>query len=202
MVTVATPAAQHVTIDGAGHWLAPAPAASYQQMRAAGMPDGGITSAGRTSGQQASLYANRGSNPYPVAAPGTSKHELGEALDVSLTSSTAAWLRANGARYGWTRPLASDPVHWEYASTSNVTTVSNPISGGLDAVKTLAGDAVSGVANFLGFGDIENQVFTIVITGAFVIAGLALGVLGLSKMLAPEVARQAQPITSALGGAS
>jgi soluble lytic murein transglycosylase-like protein len=41
-----------------------------------------ISSGLRTRAQQEELYANRGSNRYPVAKPGTSKHELGQALDI------------------------------------------------------------------------------------------------------------------------
>lgn len=44
-----------------------------------------INSGVRTHTQQAALYANRANNPYPVAAPGTSDHEVGKAIDVDLT---------------------------------------------------------------------------------------------------------------------
>lgn len=41
-----------------------------------------VTSAARSSKQQAALYASRGSSKYPVAPPGTSQHEYGAAVDM------------------------------------------------------------------------------------------------------------------------
>lgn len=41
-----------------------------------------ISSGLRTRAEQEQLYANRANNRYPVAKPGTSKHELGKALDI------------------------------------------------------------------------------------------------------------------------
>jgi len=189
----------HVTIgtltDGEQAWLAPDAAASYQQMRAAGMPAGGITSAGRSSALQAALYANRANNPYPVAAPGTSKHELGEAMDVSTSSSAAAWLRANGAAYGWTRPIATDPVHWEHGTT---TAASNPITGGLDALKNIGGDVAAGVGNALGLADVASSVQTVGLRLLFIAGGAGLVILGLARMVAPR----AQQIVSNLGASA
>jgi hypothetical protein len=43
-----------------------------------------ITSGYRSTAEQASLYANRASNPNPVAAPGSSLHEAGDAADVTV----------------------------------------------------------------------------------------------------------------------
>lgn len=45
--------------------------------------DGRVTSGRRSYAEQAALYARRASNPYPVAAPGTSMHETGQAIDVT-----------------------------------------------------------------------------------------------------------------------
>lgn len=38
----------------------------------------------RTDAEQAALYAARNDNPFPVAVPGTSKHEYGSALDLNI----------------------------------------------------------------------------------------------------------------------
>jgi hypothetical protein len=73
-----------------------------------------ITSGLRTLAEQQRLWAQRGSNPYPVARPGTSRHESGNAADVTIggraiqTVISAAELRAAGIA-----PLAGDAVHVE-----------------------------------------------------------------------------------------
>ena len=64
-----------------------------------------ITSGVRTKEQQANLASQP--NKYPVAAPGTSKHETGEALDIS-SEVPDSFL----SQFGLHRPLGSkDPVH-------------------------------------------------------------------------------------------
>jgi hypothetical protein len=73
-----------------------------------------ITSGGRTYAEQMRLWNGRGSNPYPVARPGTSRHETGRAADVTIGGRDiqnvigAAELRAAGIN-----PLAGDSVHVE-----------------------------------------------------------------------------------------
>jgi hypothetical protein len=76
-----------------------------------------ITSGGRTLAEQQRLWDARGSNPYPVAQPGHSRHETGRAADVTIggraiqTVIGAAELRAAGLA-----PLAGDAVHVELPS--------------------------------------------------------------------------------------
>lgn len=118
-----------------GHWLAPAAAASYQRMRAAGLPAGGITDAGRTHAEQTAIFLARytprtaGSGPYgdvatwrgvryvrtsgpsSAAPPGESKHETGRALD--LQPAQEAWVRAH-PDHGWRFTIASERWHAEY----------------------------------------------------------------------------------------
>jgi hypothetical protein len=73
-----------------------------------------LTSGLRTTAEQQRLWDNRGSNPYPVAQPGTSRHESGNAADVTIGGRaiqdviSAAELRAAGIA-----PLAGDAVHVE-----------------------------------------------------------------------------------------
>jgi hypothetical protein len=73
-----------------------------------------ITSGLRTYAEQMRLWNARGSNPFPVARPGTSRHESGNAADVVVggrpiqTVFPAAELRAAGLA-----PLAGDAVHVE-----------------------------------------------------------------------------------------
>lgn len=72
-----------------------------------------INSAGRTHAEQAHLYANRKNNPYPVAPPGTSKHESDLAIDVNnwKDKRVQQYLKANG----WVQSdPKDDPIHWEY----------------------------------------------------------------------------------------
>lgn len=71
-----------------------------------------IVSGLRTRAEQQVLWNNRHLNPYPVAAPGTSRHELGLAVDVPL--SYAESLAAIQRETGLCQVLpASDPIHFE-----------------------------------------------------------------------------------------
>jgi len=83
------------------------------------MPSGmsfSIGSGFRTYEEQSRLYANRGSNPYPVARPGTSAHESGLAADLKFSSPAAeAWFRSHMGQFGIGAPVANDPVHFELA---------------------------------------------------------------------------------------
>lgn len=70
-----------------------------------------IVSGLRSRADQERLWANRHTNPYPVAEPGTSMHERGLAIDVPLTF--APRLASVGPAVGLCRPLPStDPVHF------------------------------------------------------------------------------------------
>lgn len=76
-----------------------------------------VTSGYRSTEHQAELYAARGSNPYPVAVPGTSKHERGEAVDMVISprswqNALGGYWEALGGRWGG-RFRQSDPVHFE-----------------------------------------------------------------------------------------
>lgn len=71
-----------------------------------------ITSGFRSSEEQAALYANRANNPYPVAAPGTSMHERGLAVDVP--ADFVPRLLAVASRAGLCHPYpVDDPIHFE-----------------------------------------------------------------------------------------
>lgn len=79
-------------------------------------PHGGF----RTAADQADLYANRASNPNPVAVPGTSPHEKGYAVDINLMGATPAQsARATEImkEWGFIHPLNNDPPHWEYQTS-------------------------------------------------------------------------------------
>lgn len=71
-----------------------------------------ITSGYRSPDKQRALWDRRASNPYPVAAPGTSMHERGLAVDVPL--GFAARLAAIASQAGLCYPYPrTDPVHFE-----------------------------------------------------------------------------------------
>lgn len=124
--------------------LRPDAAASYKRMQKAKMPAGGINDADRDSDNQRRLFLERykvqltGRGPFGdvrwyrgkryvrtsplgmVAVPGTSKHELGLALDMATNSAAHKWMLANGAHYGWFRTIKSEPWHWEYSPSRDV----------------------------------------------------------------------------------
>lgn len=73
-----------------------------------------ITSVRRSYTEQLKLWNNRQNNPYPVAPPGSSKHELGRAFDVVgpddvLRAAGATW-ESWGGRWGG---RFHDPIHFE-----------------------------------------------------------------------------------------
>lgn len=71
-----------------------------------------ITSGYRSTEAQAQLYANRAANPYPVAAPGSSMHERGLAIDVP--ADFVPQLLAVAPKAGLCQPYpADDPIHFE-----------------------------------------------------------------------------------------
>lgn len=75
-----------------------------------------LSSGVRSTADQARLYADRANNPNPVAAPGTSRHERGLAIDIgSMTPDQRAML----PQYGLAQPVANDPPHVELARASN-----------------------------------------------------------------------------------
>ena len=71
-----------------------------------------IVSGWRSRAQQEALWARRDTNPYPVARPGTSRHEKGLAIDVPR--GVVVSLRSVAGAAGLCFPLPeSDPVHFE-----------------------------------------------------------------------------------------
>lgn len=73
-----------------------------------------ITSGLRTTAEQQALWDRRASNPYPVARPGTSRHEHGNAADVTIGGRAIQDVipRDELIRAG-IAPLAGDAVHVE-----------------------------------------------------------------------------------------
>ena len=73
-----------------------------------------VTSGTRTVAEQQVLWDNRASNPFPVAPPGTSLHQHGNAADVTVNGVPIqnAISRDELVRAGLS-PLAGDEVHVE-----------------------------------------------------------------------------------------
>lgn len=97
------------SLSGLQRWLQP-----YAEWLAAQFPRLQITSVRRSRTDQLKLWYNRAHNPYPVAPPGTSKHELGLAFDMvgpddQLRAAGALWERMGG-RWGG---HFNDPIHFE-----------------------------------------------------------------------------------------
>jgi hypothetical protein len=73
-----------------------------------------ITSGGRSFAEQQRLWNARGSNPYPVAQPGTSRHETGRAADVTIGGrAIQTVIGADELRAAGLAPLSGDAVHVE-----------------------------------------------------------------------------------------
>ncbi|MEZ5281167.1 MAG: M15 family metallopeptidase [Acidimicrobiales bacterium] len=97
--------------DGARSGLSPAMLAALsraEELIGSPVP---IVSGYRSPADQQRLWDNRDTNPYPVARPGTSRHELGLAIDVPL--SFVPTLAAVASASGLCHPLpVDDPVHF------------------------------------------------------------------------------------------
>lgn len=126
MPTNPTPSNRTI-IDGR-KWLRTDAAQSYLRARKAGMPAGGIASAGRTKAEQEYLYRLFLSGKGNLAAPpGKSQHESGICLDITRNTLAHRWAvkggsimkvhpgeRLNINQYGWYRTVPSEAWHFQY----------------------------------------------------------------------------------------
>lgn len=97
-------------------WLIPAAAAAYERAKAAGMPGGSLSDAGRTNAEQWELWwkYKNGELAATAAYPGSdaSYHEKGNAVDIAEPART--WLRAH-QDYGFVKDtVANEPWHFVY----------------------------------------------------------------------------------------
>jgi hypothetical protein len=98
--------------------------------KATGVP---IISGNRDNAKQTELYnasLQPGYKGPPVAKPGTSKHETGNAIDVDMKRATPEQIAALKAK-GFTQPLPDkDPNHWELtaAPATNAVSVQGPFN--------------------------------------------------------------------------
>lgn len=100
---------------GDGDWLSPEAAGAFRDAQSEARANGSeiqVSSAGRTFEEQTELWNNRANNPYPVARPGTSNHESGDAIDVSNYSDPV--VRNALHNHGFRDDVPGDPVHFDY----------------------------------------------------------------------------------------
>ena len=100
-------------LNGLERWLQP-----YARDLVAYFPRLTITSVRRSRTDQLALWNNRHNNPYPVAPPGHSKHELGLAWDMvgpadQLALAGRVWESWGGVWGG----RFDDPIHFEVRTT-------------------------------------------------------------------------------------
>lgn len=112
---------QLTTVQG-GYQLRSDAAQAFQNASASARKKGinlSLSSAYRSYEKQAALYANRASNPYPVAAPGTSNHGYGISIDIPEGTPGHNWMIANGRQFGW-KNLPGDAVHFDFVGGSKM----------------------------------------------------------------------------------
>lgn len=97
----------------------------------------------RSTADQARLYADRANNPNPVAAPGTSRHERGMAVDIGGMSPEQ---RAALSQYGLSQPVPNDPPHVELAQSQAVPPVQVASNGAVQIPAQTPQNAGIGVA--------------------------------------------------------
>lgn len=110
-----------------------------------------ITSAYRSPQKQAQLYREylAGRAPYPVAAPGTSAHERGLALDVMADNPSKLVYALTAAGLSWAGP--SDPVHFQLGGLESQATAN---SGGSSSFWTSFKKSSNLISNFLVGGNL------------------------------------------------
>lgn len=96
-------------------------AAAFRKMAKAARKKGvslAIASGFRSHAEQTKLYKKyRRGRGNLAARPGYSNHQSGRALDIYVNRKVLAWLKANAAKYGFTRTVPGEPWHWEYKGT-------------------------------------------------------------------------------------
>jgi LAS superfamily LD-carboxypeptidase LdcB len=113
------PATALAAVGSTGHRLAAPAAAAMESLLRAAQRDGvriGITDSYRSYDEQVDLARRKGlySQGGLAAKPGTSDHGWGLAVDLDLDDRAQAWMRANGARFGFAENTPGEPWHWKF----------------------------------------------------------------------------------------
>lgn len=109
-------------VAGTNHSLWTPAARSLEALRARAAADGvtiGMTDSYRTYASQVDLAQRKGlySQGGLAAAPGTSMHGWGMAVDLSLDAKAQAWMREHAGAYGFVEDTPREPWHWGYHPT-------------------------------------------------------------------------------------
>jgi D-alanyl-D-alanine carboxypeptidase len=101
------------------HRLAAPAAAAFAALELAARRDGvsfAVTDSYRSYDAQVDLVRRKGlySQGGLAAEPGTSQHGWGLAVDLDLDAEAQAWMRTNGARFGFEEDTPREPWHWAY----------------------------------------------------------------------------------------
>ena len=112
------PAGALQSIGGEHRLYAPA-AKAFTRMAADAKAQGvtiGVNESYRSLAEQQRLANELGlySQGGKAAAPGTSNHGWGLALDLQLDGKAQQWMRDNSHRYGFVEDVAREPWHWTY----------------------------------------------------------------------------------------
>ncbi|MEB3329612.1 MAG: M15 family metallopeptidase [Candidatus Sericytochromatia bacterium] len=118
------PGAPVPLVSRQGHQMHAALARDWDRMVEAAARDGvrlTITSGYRSVAHQRRLwdealrkYGSASAARRWVAPPGRSNHQQGKALDIANSGGAHAWLRRNGAQFGFYQPMSWEPWHWEH----------------------------------------------------------------------------------------
>jgi len=117
---IPTAALAEVGTTGQRLW-APA-ATAMDQLMAAASRDGvqiGITDSYRSYDAQVDVAQRKGlyTQGGLAAAPGTSEHGWGMAVDLKLDASAQTWMQANADRFGFVANTPREPWHWAYRTS-------------------------------------------------------------------------------------
>ena len=115
------PAGALSEVGSTGHRLAAPAAAAMEGLLRAARQDGvtiGITDSYRGYDEQVDLARRKGlyAQGGLAAAPGTSDHGWGLAVDLDLDARAQAWMRANAGRFGFAENTPREPWHWKFTA--------------------------------------------------------------------------------------
>ncbi|GIG27655.1 M15 family metallopeptidase [Cellulomonas marina] len=106
-------------VGSTGHRLWAPAAQRLEQLLAAAKADGvgiGITDSYRSYAAQVDVANRKGlySQGGLAAAPGTSDHGWGMAVDLDLDAKAQAWMQQNAGRYGFVADTPRESWHWSF----------------------------------------------------------------------------------------
>ncbi|HEY2332962.1 MAG TPA: M15 family metallopeptidase, partial [Acidimicrobiales bacterium] len=133
-------------------------AAAYNRMLADAQAQGiplGVTDSYRSYAQQVDLVNRKGlySQGGLGAAPGTSEHGWGQAVDVKGGPQVLAWLQANASKYGFVANTPREPWHYGYEGPGSVK------ASHTTPVTTLKGGETSGAVQNQVVADVHGDGF-------------------------------------------